>query len=208
MAPKADAGAVKLALKAAQRADELSQGKDPGIADTLAKAYFDAVNKGHLTDDLLDFMTDDVTWWIQKASPSAGVYEGKAGVKRLFSIDIPIFTARPSSRDLWTSGGEIVPDFFGEASMSVVHRRLRSLGEADLARQTWFVEASLSTFSNASTEETRGHGAIEPCGPCGEPSRDRLLAAVRAIGNRLEAVALRGDLDASWIGLNLDRKRH
>ena len=59
----------------------------------VVKAYFDAVNKGHLTDDLLEFMTDDVTWWIQKASPSAGIYEGKAGVKRLFSIDIPIFTA-------------------------------------------------------------------------------------------------------------------
>ncbi len=59
----------------------------------VVKAYFDAVNKGHLTDDLLDHLTDDVTWWIQKASPSAGLYEGKAGVQRLFGIDIPIFTA-------------------------------------------------------------------------------------------------------------------
>lgn len=59
----------------------------------VVQAYFDAVNKGHLTDDLLDFMTDDVTWWIQQASPSAGLYEGKAGVKRLFAIDIPIFSA-------------------------------------------------------------------------------------------------------------------
>jgi ketosteroid isomerase-like protein len=42
----------------------------------VVKAYFDAVNKGHLTDDLLDHLTDDVTWWIQKASPSAGTYEG------------------------------------------------------------------------------------------------------------------------------------
>ena len=41
-APKADAAAVKLALKAAQQADALTQGKDPGIADTLARAYFDA----------------------------------------------------------------------------------------------------------------------------------------------------------------------
>jgi thiol-disulfide isomerase/thioredoxin len=41
-APKANASAVKLALKAAQRADELAQGKDPGIADTLARAYFEA----------------------------------------------------------------------------------------------------------------------------------------------------------------------
>jgi thiol-disulfide isomerase/thioredoxin len=39
-APKADAGAVKVALKAAQRSDELAKGKDPGIADTLGRAYF------------------------------------------------------------------------------------------------------------------------------------------------------------------------
>ncbi len=58
----------------------------------VVQAYFDAVNKGHLTDALLDFMTEDVTWWIQQASPSAGLYEGKAGIKRLFGIDIPIFT--------------------------------------------------------------------------------------------------------------------
>ncbi len=41
-APKADPAAVKLALKAAQQADALTRGKDPGIADTLAKAYFDS----------------------------------------------------------------------------------------------------------------------------------------------------------------------
>jgi thiol-disulfide isomerase/thioredoxin len=41
-APKASADAVSLALKAAKRADELTQGKDAGIADTLAKAYFDS----------------------------------------------------------------------------------------------------------------------------------------------------------------------
>jgi ketosteroid isomerase-like protein len=62
-------------------------------AKSVARAYFAAVNEGHLTDALLDFMTDDVTWWIQKASPSAGTYEGKAGVRRLFSIDSPIFSA-------------------------------------------------------------------------------------------------------------------
>jgi hypothetical protein len=40
-APKAEPGSVKLALKAALRADALTQGKDAGIADTVAKAYFD-----------------------------------------------------------------------------------------------------------------------------------------------------------------------
>jgi thiol-disulfide isomerase/thioredoxin len=37
---KPDAKTVKLALQAAQRADELQKGKDGAIADTLARAYF------------------------------------------------------------------------------------------------------------------------------------------------------------------------
>jgi thiol-disulfide isomerase/thioredoxin len=41
-APKADAAGVALALAAAQRADALTEGKNSGIADTLAKAYFDS----------------------------------------------------------------------------------------------------------------------------------------------------------------------
>ena len=66
-----------------------------GIEENKAvvKAYFDAVNEGHLTDALLEHLTDDITWWIQQASPTAGVYEGKEGVKRLFTADVPIFTA-------------------------------------------------------------------------------------------------------------------
>jgi thiol-disulfide isomerase/thioredoxin len=39
---KPDKKLVELALKAARRADELAQGKDGAIADTLAKAYFDS----------------------------------------------------------------------------------------------------------------------------------------------------------------------
>jgi len=33
---------VQLALRAATRADELTQGKDPSVADTLARTYFDS----------------------------------------------------------------------------------------------------------------------------------------------------------------------
>jgi thiol-disulfide isomerase/thioredoxin len=37
---KPEPGLVKLALQAAQRADEATQQKEPGVADTLARAYF------------------------------------------------------------------------------------------------------------------------------------------------------------------------
>ena len=42
--PKPDAKPVKLALAAALRADELSQGKDAGVVDTLARTYFASGN--------------------------------------------------------------------------------------------------------------------------------------------------------------------
>jgi thiol-disulfide isomerase/thioredoxin len=38
--PSPDAKPIQLALAAAQRADELSQGKDAGVADALARTYF------------------------------------------------------------------------------------------------------------------------------------------------------------------------
>lgn len=41
-APKSDKRLVPVALMAAQRADELEQGKSPQVADTLAKTYFDS----------------------------------------------------------------------------------------------------------------------------------------------------------------------
>jgi thiol-disulfide isomerase/thioredoxin len=43
---KPEAGFVKLALQAAQSADETTKGKEPGVADTLARAYFLSGNAG------------------------------------------------------------------------------------------------------------------------------------------------------------------
>ena len=59
----------------------------------VVRAYFEAVNTAHLGGSLLDHLTDDVTWWIQQAAPTAGLYEGKEGVMKLFTADTPIFSA-------------------------------------------------------------------------------------------------------------------
>ena len=42
---KRDPKAIQFAVETAERADELAKGKEPGIADTLAKAYFDSGQK-------------------------------------------------------------------------------------------------------------------------------------------------------------------
>ncbi|HET8840138.1 MAG TPA: type 2 lanthipeptide synthetase LanM, partial [Ktedonobacteraceae bacterium] len=55
--------------------------------------------------------------------------------------DIPFFTTTPESRDLCTSQGQRITDFFAECSLDIVHQRLESLNGEDLARQSWLIQA-------------------------------------------------------------------
>jgi type 2 lantibiotic biosynthesis protein LanM len=125
----------------------------------------------------------------------------------LLKGDIPMFTTRPDSRDLWTSLGQRIPDFLDRPSLASVQHRLRQLGESDLTRQLWIIRASLTSL-HLSTDEQRSR-SIEPLISLETVAdRDRLLAAACAVGDRLEALALQGEQDASWIGLTLVNERH
>ena len=88
--------------------------------------------------------------------------------------------------------------------MALVQSRLRQLGENDAFRQLWFVRASLATT-------VQGQMPVRlPVRPSREgrtgAGRDQLLRAAEAVGQRLEALALRNGTDISWIGLALTRK--
>lgn len=113
--------------------------------------------------------------------------------------DIPLFTTRPNSRDLWTSSNDRIADFFDASGIALVHRRLQQLSDDDLAQQRWFIRASLATLA---TKEDRAKWVTHRLS---EPQimldRERLVVAARAAGDRLEALALRGEGDVSWVGL-------
>jgi type 2 lantibiotic biosynthesis protein LanM len=116
--------------------------------------------------------------------------------------DTPLFTTRPNSRDLFSHTGLRLPDFFAETSLATVRRRIEQLSAADCARQSWFIRASLATLL---TDEAPKPTPSEPT-PAVVASREQLLAAARAIGDRLEELAFRGAEDASWVGLVRERK--
>jgi class II lanthipeptide synthase len=113
--------------------------------------------------------------------------------------DMPIFRTRPGSRDLWSSTNERIPNFFDEPSMAVVQRRVQHLSDEDLSQQLWFIRASLATLAREPDQ------ACWPVYCLTEPqtiaTRERLLAAARAAGDRLEALALRSADEVAWIGL-------
>ncbi len=122
----------------------------------------------------------------------------------LLQGDIPLFTTYPNSRDLWSSSGQQIANFFPEPSINMVHRRLQQLGEKDLKQQLWFIHASLATVSTDSDDAVFPRYPIEE--PRVTPDSAKLLTAACAVGDRLEQLAVRGEKDASWIGLSLVSK--
>ncbi len=124
----------------------------------------------------------------------------------LWQGDIPMFTTRPNSRDIWSSSNEQIADFFDESGMTLVQRRLQQLSDADLTQQLWFIRASLTTLAMA--EDGVQWSSYHLTEPQNSASREQLLAAAQAIGDRLEKLALHGEKDVSWLGLRVINEKH
>jgi type 2 lantibiotic biosynthesis protein LanM len=120
--------------------------------------------------------------------------------------DVPFFYTRPDSRDLCGNLAGPVVDFFDETGLSLVTQRMRRLDEEDLARQVWFIRASMTTLSvELTAADWPSYDMKEPRAAAGA---DALLDAARAVGDRLAAIALRGETDATWFGLDSVRERN
>lgn len=112
----------------------------------------------------------------------------------LLSCDIPLFTTRPGTRDLWSADGERFADLQPDSGLERVLRRLERLDERELTRQAWLVHNSLATI-----DLRRGDHAQYDFREAAPPSREELLAAAAEVGDRLAAIALRGSRDAHWL---------
>jgi type 2 lantibiotic biosynthesis protein LanM len=147
----------------------------------------DALDRERLLDAL----------WVQAANDAELAKVIQAERDELLRNDVPQFTARPASPDLWSANGERLPNFFAEASLTTVQRRLTQLSRADYERQSWFIRASLATLPG---EETREPAPSEST-PGAAVTPAELLAAAQALGDRLAQLSLRGPDDAAWLGL-------
>jgi type 2 lantibiotic biosynthesis protein LanM len=122
--------------------------------------------------------------------------------------DIPIFTTRPLSSDLWTGANERIPNFFDEPCIANVRRRIERLSEEDLKRQLWFIRASMATLFRGIDRGKERYVLREPQEVADrEQLRERLLKAARSIGDRLNMLALGSENEAGWIGLTLSNER-
>lgn len=131
----------------------------------------------------------------------AGMDAPRAAEKAdLLRGDVPLFSAKPVSRDLWTSDGERIENYFDESGMSLVSRRIESLSETDLHKQVWIIRASLVTLSSVA-EGPRVRNARPKAERHVHPN-EFLVKAIE-IGDRLQELSSSGE-ELTWIGLMPD----
>ena len=117
----------------------------------------------------------------------------------LLERDIPLFTTYPDCRDLYTSRGKRIADFFHESGLEAVQKRLHTLDEQDLAQQCWLIQASFASMLMGSDVSIR---KTEPLSPSHSGvTRKRLIQGARAVGDYLYKSALRSQDAAGWLGV-------
>ncbi len=117
----------------------------------------------------------------------------------LWAGDVPIFTARPGSRDLWTSSGHRLPECFPDSALDRVRAKLAGFGDDDLARQEWMITAALVTRPHVPvvTRTTAPDVA-------GKPLHGDYLAAAKRIGDKLVELSISdSEGRSSWLGLTM-----
>jgi type 2 lantibiotic biosynthesis protein LanM len=124
----------------------------------------------------------------------------------LWNGDVPMFTTRPNSRNLFASSGEQITDFFAQSGMTLVQQRLQKLSEEDLAQQIYSIEASLASLAMSSEQAKFPYYSLSESQSVA--NHEQLLQAAQDIGDRLEKLALRGQDDVIWIGLKPIKERY
>ncbi|GAA3665370.1 hypothetical protein GCM10022267_59550 [Lentzea roselyniae] len=127
-------------------------------------------------------------------------------VSDLWHGDVPLFTCRPSSRDLWTTSGLRLPGMLPEPGLHAVERKIAAMSEVDRHDQQWVIAASLASrprpVSHHSGGALPGHVAAV------DPDPARLLVAACGIADQILAHAVTGRDRVNWLGLELVDDRH
>ena len=125
----------------------------------------------------------------------------------LWRVDVPIFNTRVSSRDLWTSDGERLSNYFGESGLDMVRRTVENLGEEDLKRQDWLVKSTLTTLAFAQGRTPgRSIETLMPSDPSAE--RQALGRAADEVAQELHRLAWVQDGRATWFTFNFLSGHH
>ncbi|MBB5825958.1 type 2 lanthipeptide synthetase LanM family protein [Micromonospora carbonacea] len=117
----------------------------------------------------------------------------------LWAGDIPLVTARPGDRDLWTSNSIRLPRLLDRPVGDRAKDMLSRLGDVDRRDQEWILTASLATRVPLPAHRCSGRSLARMDGIAAPPQR--LLAAACEIAARLVATGISDGDRINWLGL-------
>ncbi|PBC75389.1 type 2 lantibiotic biosynthesis protein LanM [Streptomyces sp. TLI_235] len=130
--------------------------------------------------------------------------------------DVPFFTTRPGTVDVWNATGHRIPAALDRTALDRVLTRVRALDTAGTTRQEWTIRAAMAARSTADPHRPDPHrpDPHRPGGAQGEASGrrpidpGRLLDAARAVGERVLDLGLTGGGRTNWLGLGVLGERY
>lgn len=124
----------------------------------------------------------------------------------LWEGDTPLFNTGADSCAVYSSWGECIPDFFPQSGLAAARQHIAALNESDLARQRWFIWASLATVPSAAHVSTSRPYALPTVAP--PDLTQQLLHQATRSAEWLAEHAIRVGGEASWLGVVLVDDHH
>ncbi len=127
-------------------------------------------------------------------------------IAELCAGDVPMFTTRAGSTDVFTPAGHRLPGLLAASGIARALAKTARLSPVDLREQEWLVEATLATKQRR-VEHTGGEplpGTVAAV----VPDSQHLLALASGIGDDFVARSAHDDVRANWLGLELVDGRH
>jgi type 2 lantibiotic biosynthesis protein LanM len=121
--------------------------------------------------------------------------------------DIPFFSTKVNSIDVWDSTGQRIPEFFEYSGLSAARARIGALSTDDLEQQLWFVRGSLTVLSIETEPRRQGERYLSYPKTKINLRDEELLDVACAVGDRLGKLAMLDNGKAEWVGLNLLNNR-
>jgi type 2 lantibiotic biosynthesis protein LanM len=168
-------------------------------------AYARLLQESHHPDLLRDAMDRERFFAVLWAEQSRLSLLIPSELADLWDGDIPMFTARPGSRDAFGSRGERMPALLAEAGLDRVRTRLDKLDQGDLERQLWIIQAALASIPMGDGRKYWRSSRTTPGDHLA--SGDQLLQAARTVGDRLCEQAVHGPDSANWLTLVMANER-
>lgn len=118
--------------------------------------------------------------------------------KALWNRDVPLFTTKTNSRNLWYSDKDFLPNFFEKNALEYSREKIKNITEGDIERQLWVIDASFSLSQSLKNSTVRKR--IEPDTHSIEvASADELLNESIEIADKIIKTMYQNDSTANWL---------